>query len=406
MSTPAPHTPMAFLKGGAAGMFSAACVKALARAGYDPEDFGSYDYVADRIKQARLKTDLYNAARYGETLGFRPDKPRGRREAAGKSLVEWRAENGNAKRPAPTPRDKHLAGSQSGHLTMNSAYQRDRGNPCTSVVDGFEENHAPCMPHHGATSTANSEHHWVYTQECNASGCQARPAETAPGSGWSGVKDPTVGQAPPAAASTYPADEIDADESARIQDMPRLQEENLAPEGGHPRPGTQKTEAGAGPEGPQPGDAEAAAEAGDVDPGAGDTDVPAWQKEITGETAADCIDNFRKAAFSAMKQHCADNASKNEAIANGGDPSKTPQQHQAELQAEVDAAEAAGDESAARTARRRLTRAQNAHCRAEMGNRIGTPDERRDARVPPATTPKAHDENPPVNLTPASHYQS
>ncbi|MEQ9075716.1 MAG: hypothetical protein RLP09_17805 [Sandaracinaceae bacterium] len=405
MSTPAPHTPMAFLKGGAAGMFSAACIKALARAGYQPEDFGSYDYVADQISEARLKTDRYNLAKYGDRLGLPPDKPKGRRKRAQDALAKWRAENSGMP-PKPTPRDMHLAGSQSGHLTMNSAYQRDRGNPCTSVVDGFEERYAPCMPHHGATSTANSEHHWVYTQECNADGCAALGAEPPPNppGTWKGVKDPSVGQAPPAANHTYPAGELDADEAARIQNLPRVQEENLAPEGGHPQPGTQKSQAGAGAEGPQPGDAAAAADAnGPSGNQAGS--APLWQQEITGETAGDCIDNFRKAAISAMKQHCADNVAKNQADATGGDSNKTPQQYQAELQAQIDAAEASGDSKEAKRLEGNLTSAQNAHCRAEMGARIGTPGERTDARVPPASTPKPPDANPPVNLTPSGHYQ-
>ena len=52
--TPPAQTPVNFLRGGAADMFSAECKAALLKAGYDPDWFGSYSYVGKEIKTAKV----------------------------------------------------------------------------------------------------------------------------------------------------------------------------------------------------------------------------------------------------------------------------------------------------------------------------------------------------------------
>ncbi len=394
--TPAPHTPIQFLQGGAGAMFSAACVAALVNAGYDPNDFGSYDYVDDRISKARDRVNLHNDHRYGVPSTL-PPKQRDARQAA---LDKWRAANPPpARPPAPSPHDRTLAGCQSGHLVMNSSYQRERENPCTSVVDGFEDNLAPCMPHEGRTSVAGTEHHWVYHNEIaqpRARGLTPEPQFPA------GCTDPGTGQAPPVPPHRYDAAAIDADEEARIRNNPRLNSEGAAtPMSGSPV----GSGSGAAPAAPAAAGAAASASAPTA---SASSSTPLWQQEITGNTAADCVNNFRKAAMSAMKDHCEQSTAANEAEACGNDPSRTPEQYQAQLQAQIAAANAAGNTKQAGQLGRQLNRAVEANCRAAMGRRLQGGNPHTDARCPagsPATThAKSHGAETPTNLFGSEHY--
>ena len=136
--------------------------------------------------------------------------------------------------------------------------------------------------------------------------------------------------------------------------------------------------------------------------------TPLWQQEITGDSAADCVDNFRKAAMAAMKDHCKDSVAENERLACGPVAGTTPAAHQANLQAQVTAAEAAGNTKMARSLRTQLTRAQEANCRAAMGRRLAGGNPNVDARCPAgssATThANSHGAETPINLFGPSHY--
>ncbi len=128
--TPAPHTPIVIVKAGGAAMFSADCAKALAKAGYSPDDFGSYDHVSERIQQAKQDRQNYVAQ---QRRNGQPVDPHG-----------------------PDPHTAMLARSQSGHLSQDAAYREPggRGNACNNHTGpppapdarGYHSNMAPCMP--------------------------------------------------------------------------------------------------------------------------------------------------------------------------------------------------------------------------------------------------------------------
>src|SRR5215469_11881541 len=124
--TPPAQTPVNFLRGGAADMFSAECKAALLKAGYDPAWFGSYNYVGNKIKAAKDKVAKYDDA-----------VKKGRKRLP----------------PKPTDADRYLATCQSGHLTQNGVFQEPggRGDPCSNLesAPGHSTNDYPCMPQAG-----------------------------------------------------------------------------------------------------------------------------------------------------------------------------------------------------------------------------------------------------------------
>ncbi len=377
--TPAPHTPVNFLKGGAAGMFSAACIKAIQKAGLQPEDFGSYDYVGKRLHEKRQKCNLADDYKNGVPKNI----PKAEQKARRKRLAEWKKDNPGKAPPQPTEHDRRLAESQAGHLTMNSTYQRERGNPCTSMVDGYEDNLAPCMPHHGSTATAGSEHHWVYHNEYN----QPRNHGLSPeGSDLNNCRDPKAGQKPPVPPHKYPADKLDQDESDRIKNNPKLNGEGTSAKKGKGQPASGAGKKGKGAKKAAPKKAGKAGGAGSGKAGKG-ANKPAWQKEITGNSAAECIDNFRKAAIAAMKQKCVDEIGENKKAASGG-TNKTPEEYQADLQKQIDKAKKSGNKKKAKKLESELKQAQYANCRAKMGERLKNGNPHVDGRCPAGSKPK------------------
>lgn len=302
-------------------MFSARCVELLARAGYKAEWFGSYDHVAEQIRAAKKKCADFD---------------------------------GGVSREAPTAEDRYLAGCQSGHLVQNAVFQNERGNPCSNVAPGHEDNLFPCMPQAGHAMQPGGEHQRATVDEQSSAGAHGSPG------------------------STYPAGAIRDDANARaqsiVEDRELAQRNHRAPTSAEQQ-GTRAT-----------GVSTNVAGAGSAADTSGATGQQAsrpnarYQQEIGGETAADCINNFRDAAEDAMRQACADQRERNRRIADGG-PGRTPQQgeeHRAALRTQADGAEQAAaaspdDENlqrAARRARTRATRADRAFCRANQGDRI------------------------------------
>ncbi len=110
----------------------------------------------------------------------------------------------------------------------------------------------------------------------------------------------------------------------------------------------------------------------------------AKDKVIGGNTATACLNNWRKKAEAAMYKKCEDEYPRNNRLATptlGGTPGSPPTRasHQAALQAEVTAAQAAhGDPSTPLTnARTALSTYEGHCCRADMGRRMIDREQRR-----------------------------
>jgi hypothetical protein len=136
------QTPGPWLLAGGAGIFSADCVKALARAGFEPGDVGSYEHVTERIREAKRRVRECKP-------GAKPGDPGG-----------------------PSPHDALLAQSTNGHLQQNAIFQRRRGNACENERPGkggtpagalcYDLQTAPCAPLPKGTESANrGTSHWA-----------------------------------------------------------------------------------------------------------------------------------------------------------------------------------------------------------------------------------------------------
>lgn len=283
MTTPAPHTPINMVKGGNSLFFSAQCVALLAKCGYSPDDFGTYDQVQKRCSQARDKCATFDAQK------------KAREEAIARGVPESEAPAVTA--PEPSDHERFLASCQSGHIAQDASMRNStdgdgnagRGNPCANDgrVDGYETRLAPCMPHQGAADEPGSQHHLVSNLE------NSQPVSDGAGRG-----------------SDYDPTKLDADCQARTDQALQWREEtagdwNLAADNG--KPGEQ----------PEITDASAAAYFEGTDPKKS-AELQGTPKELTGDTAAECIESFRKAGEAEMKAKCARDVEKNKATANGG----------------------------------------------------------------------------------------
>src|SRR5689334_22240329 len=97
------QTPGVFLLAGGTALFSAACVAALAKCGLSPDDFGSYDHVKGKLRDAKRRVMEHKLAKARKD----PNPP-----------------------PEPSAHDRLLAMSEAGHLRQNALFQRERGNSC------------------------------------------------------------------------------------------------------------------------------------------------------------------------------------------------------------------------------------------------------------------------------------
>jgi hypothetical protein len=326
-----------FLSGGAADMFSAQCKALLLKAGYDPTWFGSYNHTSKRIKEARDKAKEYDdAVKKGKKT--KPDKP--------------------------TPAERYLAGTppdykdgcQSGHLTQNAVYQEPsgRGDPCENLdsAPGHSTDDFPCMPQKGHANQPGGEHQRATQDEKDSAGAQGEPG------------DP------------YPAKQIAKDSDARAKSI--ADDKELA------KKNARKPVANAGSEGASAGGGarsggRAAAAGGTSGRSASKPNEP-WNKPLTGKTAGECINAFRKAGEAAMRAKCRDEVEKNAKIANGpkAKNEKEGQAYRDKLKAAADKAEKEAKanprskkkQRAAANAKRKHSMAQNAHCRAQQGRKL------------------------------------
>lgn len=316
------QTPVTFLKGGAAEMFSAKCKEELLKANYRPEWFGSYSYVAKKVNgPARKKCDKYDEA-----------VKKGRKKLP----------------PKPTAEEEYLASCDSGHLVQNAAFQDPDGrdDPCANLdsAPGHSTSDYPCMPQAGEPSDPATEHGRATAHEKESARKQGKPG------------------------SKYPGKAIQDDADKRTALI--VNDKQLAD-----RSGRKLTKGRGGKEGGSAGASarsggSAAAASGASGRKASKPNEP-WNQEIKGKTAAECINNFRKAGEAAMRQKCVDEVEKNKKTAG-------TQAYRDKLEAQAAAAEKKAKanprskraQRAATQAKARFTKAKNAACRAEQGVRL------------------------------------
>ena len=345
--TPPAQTPVTFVKAGAGDYFSAECKAALLKAKYNPSWFGSYNHTSRIIKTARDRCAEYDDKKNkGET-------PPG---------------------PPPTPEERYLAGCWAGHLTQDAVYRRSggRGDPCANwdSAPGYSVTQAPCMPMSGSPENPRTEHGLASKHEQDSAGSQGT------------------------ANQPYTADKIAEHSDDRAEKLVKdKQSANLAKRAAtNPESGKGKEGASAGGGAKSGGTAGAAAGA---DAGKASKPNEPAGKEITGQSAEECISNFRKAYEERMREKCRADAAKNRARANGGkDQSEADgEKYRAGLRDEAKKAEEAAQKppqtdektKAAEQAKARSTRAERAKCRADQGdalNKSTPPGPEWDGKVP------------------------
>jgi hypothetical protein len=311
-------------------MFSEQCKKELAKAGYDPGWFGSYSHVAKQIRDAKEKVRKYDEA-----------KKRGRKNLP----------------PKPTPQEKYLATCQSGHLTQNAVFQEPggRGDPCDNLATapGHSTGDFPCMPQAGHANQPGGEHQRATLHEKDSAGAQGEPG------------DP------------YPGKEIAKDSDERAKEI--ADDRALAKKNARQAVTKKGAEEGASAGGGARSGGSASAARGATGKAAKKPNEP-WNKPLTGKTAGECINAFRKAGEAAMRAKCRDEVEKNAAVANGG-PDKNEadgEKYREKLDRQAEKARKEAEASprskkkakAARDAQARATRAHRAHCLAKQGRRL------------------------------------
>lgn len=349
--TPPPHVFTLYLKSGGSAFFSAKCQALLIKAALNPDNCGSYKFVADINADARKKCNAWDAA----------------------SPAQRAANN----IPQPTPQERFLADCESGHVIRDSNFrtQGGRGDVCESVVDGFESNLAPCVPHQGRAADPATVH-GVHTLNENAHSAAQRArngTDVAPGS---------VNGIPNTPGGAYPPEQRRRDEDARTQPMLDRHKQNFANSfeattaAPIPRPGTNAAE--------RFDRLDPASQAAAIGARAPAEPNCPKDKVIGGNTAAACLNNWRKKAEAAMYKECKDNYPRNNRLATptlGGTPGSPPTRasHQAALQANVAAAAAThGDPSKQLTNARTALSSYEGHCcRADMGRRMIDREQRR-----------------------------
>jgi hypothetical protein len=128
VNSPPVQTPILVTKAGGLNGFSLACVMKLIEQGIDPDAFGSFNETRDKITKARQKCKEAK-----EKLGDKYDPMKD-----------------------PDPATARLARSDPGHMSQNALYQTKRGDACTNHGGNppesfgsmcYDEHEAPCMPH-------------------------------------------------------------------------------------------------------------------------------------------------------------------------------------------------------------------------------------------------------------------
>ncbi|MFY1829223.1 hypothetical protein ACN47A_25115 [Myxococcus fulvus] len=169
---PVAQTPVTWLDGGAAALWSAECVAALIACGINPANFGTYKMRAKAQAAARKDyTDKRTKAAQQEGAdkkAHEDDCPRGKNADS-----ECRCFESEAALEEMGLENWMLANSQSGHISQNSFYQEHRGDPCSNVPPsgdhggtyGYQEEEAFCMDHLGRSNNRGTEHYEVTNRE-------------------------------------------------------------------------------------------------------------------------------------------------------------------------------------------------------------------------------------------------
>jgi hypothetical protein len=181
--TTAAQTPGTWLKGGAGGLWSAACRAALIACGIDPDNFGDYDA---RAKAQAAERKKYRDQRMAEAKkkgkNKRPHEPSCPTGSDPKKMCQC-VETEAALKEMGAER-WNLANSQSGHISQNAFYQGHRADPCSNIPPtsgnagtyGYEDNKAFCMDHQGRANNPGTMHYEItnreaaFAQETAASG--------------------------------------------------------------------------------------------------------------------------------------------------------------------------------------------------------------------------------------------
>lgn len=166
------QTPGTWLKGGAGGLWSAACRAALIACGINPDNFGDYDA---RAKAQAAERKKYRDQRVAEARkrgkGRRPHEPNCPMGSDPKALCQC-VESEAALREMGAERWM-LANSQSGHISQNAFYQGRREDPCSNIPPtrgnagtyGYQDNRAFCMDHQGRANNPGTMHYEITNRE-------------------------------------------------------------------------------------------------------------------------------------------------------------------------------------------------------------------------------------------------
>ncbi|MCB9596646.1 MAG: hypothetical protein H6719_28235 [Sandaracinaceae bacterium] len=168
--TPAPHTPMSLIKAGGMDMSAAACAKALAACGIDPDGFGSYKSVNESQRQAR-DTLGADARKEAEARGGTPDA----HVPPCSGGTPCRCHASDIARDISTPEAFLHANAQSGHMSQDAFYRQPSGrfDVCQnhppgnghSGTAGYDGRAAPCMDHTGQSNVSGSPHQMICQTE-------------------------------------------------------------------------------------------------------------------------------------------------------------------------------------------------------------------------------------------------
>lgn len=298
--TPAPHTPANYLEGGGSTFFSRNCQQLLINAKLNPDWFGSYSHVDRLCGNAREKCQRWDSASPSE-------------RASGATADGTPLER-------PTPGDRYLASCQSGHLVRDSNFRESgrssdglnrsaRGDPCRNLVDGYISNEAPAVPQQGRAANARHEH-GRHTNLENEDTARRRQHNSENGR----------------REETYRQRDRQADEDGRTNSYLRDHQKKwkAAEREARNQPPGAGASSGAGATGSA---SSAGGPGGAAGSGLGSVKSPTCPPDqvVDGNTAAKCINNWRKKAEAQMKKDVADATDEN--IAASTPPASFPGKH-------------------------------------------------------------------------------
>jgi len=314
--TPVPHTPVNFVKAGGSAFFSAKCIALLTELGYEMGEFGTYSSVREYIEECRArrgfkKPSSMSQERYDQ---LKKEGPRSQREF---QLGEhsWGGNNPNSFISGHTTFNatQVARGSRSGVRGQGAtpgAPLQGGDSPCMNLTDGHTTSNYPCVAERGGSVT-NDGTDSARNAAAEYNGADANGAQV--GGRYAGQE---TGQDAFARSEADADSRIDDNVSAKRQENTEPLTSKTSMQGN-----TSQAKAAGLPTTTLDGTKPEAAQAADRATG---------DQQVSGDTAEDCIKNFRKKAAAGMRQEYADNVSENEAAAAAAgvssDPPPTPQE--------------------------------------------------------------------------------